>query len=282
MFIGFDIGGTKTRIAASRDCKEFVGEPKIIETPKDFTEGMKQFAEIVKELCQGESVEMAGGGIAGPIDKERGCLLNSPNIPLWIGEPLRDELSKALNAPVHIENDTAIVGMGEAHFGAGRGEEIGVYVTVSTGVGGVRIVDGSIDKNAYGFEIGHQIVDPTKTLCKNCEGPELEHLISGTATEHRFGVKAYEVKDENLWNEELPHWLALGLTNTILHWSPHVVVLGGSMIVGEPSINIEKTEEHLQEHLTIFPKLPKIKKAELEDLGGVYGALAFLDQHRKK
>jgi hypothetical protein len=54
------------------------------------------------------------------------------------------------------------------------------------------------------------------------------------------------------------------------------VVLGGSMITGNPSIPIDKTEQYLKEILKIFPQLPIMRKAELGDLGGLYGALAFL------
>jgi len=91
----------------------------------------------------------------------------------------------------------------------------------------------------------------------------------------------YEVEDESLWNEELPRWLAYGLTNTILHWSPNAVVLGGSMIVGDPAISVDAVRKNIEECLTIFPELPTIKKAELEDFGGLYGALAFINQHRE-
>jgi glucokinase len=50
-------------------------------------------------------------------------------------------------------------GLGEAVFGAGKGREIVVYMTISTGVGGARIVGGKIDASAMGFEPGHQIID---------------------------------------------------------------------------------------------------------------------------
>lgn len=280
MYIAFDIGGTKMRIAASRDCRELVGEPRIVETPKDFDEGVELFGKLAGELRGGEKIEMAGGGIAGPLDKEKAKLLNSPNIPGWIGKPLKDKLSKILEAPVHIANDTAIVGLGEAHFGAGKGYNIVVYITVSTGVGGARIVGGVIDERAFGFEPGHQIIDIDNTVCPKCLSGQLEDLISGTAIEHRFDMKPYEVKDVHLWNEELPKLLSYGLANTIMHWSPDVVVLGGSMVVGDPAISISQTEKYLKEILKIFPELPDIKKAECGDLGGLYGALAFIDQHK--
>jgi len=278
MYILFDIGGTKMRIAASRDCKEF-GEPKIVKTPKDFDEGMRVFKEIAQELCAGEKIEMAGGGIAGPLDKEKTKLLNSPNLPDWVNKPLKNELAKMLGAPVHIANDSAIVGLGEAVAGAGKGHDIVAYITVSTGVGGARIVNGKIDHRVYGFEPGHQIIDADHTLCPKCKSGQFEDLVSGTATERRFGMKAYEVKDPDLWSVELPHWISYGLVNTILHWSPNAVVLGGSMIVGDPAISVPHIEKCVHDKLTIFPELPVIKKAELGDVGGLHGAMEFVKQH---
>lgn len=280
MYILFDIGGTKTRIAASRDCKEFIEEPKVVETPKDFDEGMQLFKELVQELCKGEKVEIAGGGVAGPLNKERTQLLNSPNISGWIGKPLKEELSKVLGAPVYLANDSAIVGLGEAHFGAGKGHEIVVYITVSTGVGGARIVHGKIDERVYGFEPGHQYIDIDRTLCPECKSGQLEDLISGTAVALRFGKKAYEISDRSLWEHELPHWFGYGLANTIMHWSPDVVVLGGSMIVGDPSISVPHVTKCVRDFLTIIPEIPEIKKAELKDFGGLYGAMVFINQNK--
>ncbi len=281
MYILFDIGGTKMRVAASRDCKELFGEPVVEKTPKNFEEGVDLFQKIAKEICRGEKVEMAGGGIAGPLDGERAKLLNSPNIAGWIGQPLKSRLEEALGAPVYIENDTAIVGLGEAHRGSGVGHSVVVYITVSTGVGGVRIVDGNIDRSVCGFEPGHQIIDADHSMCPECKSGQLEDMVSGTATAHRFGKKPYEIEDEHLWTVELPHWISYGLINTIVHWSPSVVVLGGSMIVGDPAISVPHIERCIHDNLTIFPTLPAIKKASCGDFGGIYGAMEFVGQHLK-
>ncbi len=59
-------------------------------------------------------------------------------------------------------------------------------------------------------------------------------------------------------------------------WSPDVIVLGGSMITGDPSIPLDITEAHLKEILKIYPELPAIKKAELGDSGGLHGALEYI------
>ncbi len=277
MFAYFDIGGTKTRVAVSIDGQSF-GEPIKFDTPKDFDAGTKAIADAIKTLSKNEPLEATGGGIAGPIDKEHTMLINSPNLPNWTGKPLTQELGTLLGCPIYIRNDSAIVALGEAHHGAGKGDEIMAYITVSTGVGGTRIVNGKIDQSAYGFEPGHQYIDFDKTACGKCKSAEVEDYISGTATAVRFDKKAYEIEQDNAIWDELSKWLAYMLNNTIVHWSPNSVVLGGSMIVGDPAIPIEKITEHLNEICTIYPEIPVIKKATLEDLGGLYGAMVYVRQ----
>ncbi|PIP61027.1 hypothetical protein COW99_06240 [Candidatus Roizmanbacteria bacterium CG22_combo_CG10-13_8_21_14_all_38_20] len=278
MFLLFDIGGTKMRLAVSCDGKSF-DEPKIVETPQDFNAGMSLFQKITLELSGGKKINAAAGGIAGPLDREKTKLVNSPNLSGWIDRPLKETLQKILKIPVYLENDAAIVGLGEAMNGAGRGEEIIAYITVSTGIGGARIVDGKIDRNIFGFEPGHQIIDPTGMLCPMCDSAgHLEGHVSGVALEARFNKKAYEITDPQIWEEEAK-WLAYGLNNTAVYWSPSVIVLGGSMIIKSPGISIERVSHHLKKTLTIFPERPRLVKAELGDIGGLYGALEILKQN---
>ena len=271
MYLLFDIGGTKMRLAISKDGETF-GEPKVVPTPQNFEEAIKTFKKLADELSGDEKIKVAGGGMKGPFNKEKTMVVNSPSLPDWDNKPLKEELGKAIGVPVFIENDTAVVGLGEMHSGAGRGAEIGVYITISTGVGGARFINGQIDKNKFGFEPGHQIINIEE------DSPiVLEDYISGMALEKRTGKKAYEVTDPKIW-DELARWLAYGLYNTILHWSPDVVVLGGPMIVGEPSIDIEAVKNHLDDITSVFSEWPEIVEAELKDFGGLHGALAFLKQ----
>lgn len=264
------------RLAVSKNGKIF-DEPKIVPTPKDFKEGVSVFKKLAFELANKEKIEATAGGIAGPLNKERTELVNSPNIPGWIGKSIKEEFSKAIGAEVFIENDADVVGLGEAVFGAGKGYHIVAYLTISTGVGGGRIVGGRIDENALGFEPGHQIIDPGGTMCPSCNAPgHLEGYISGTAIEKKYGKKPYEITDDKIW-DETAHFLAIGLNNTIVHWSPDIVVLGGSMMK-EIGIPIERVRHHLKNLLRIFPELPRIEKAKLKDVGGLYGAMALLNQ----
>ena len=266
------------RLAISRDGKSF-DEPKIVETPQDFNAGMSLLEKIILELSGGKKIEVAAGGIAGHLDRGKTKLINSPNLSGWIDKPFKETLQKIIKAPIYLENDAAVVGLGEAVNGAGKGEEIIAYITVSTGIGGVRIVDGKIDRNIFGFEPGHQIIDPTGTLCPMCgSAGHLEGHVSGAVLEARFNKRAYEITDPQIW-EEGAKWLAYGLNNTAVYWSPSVIVLGGSMIIKSSGISIERVSHHLKKTLTIFPEHPRLAKAELGDIGGLYGALEILKQN---
>ena len=274
MFILFDIGGTKMRVAGARDFDSF-GEIKIAETPTDFNKGIKKLIFLINETAAGEKIEAIAGGIAGPFGLKTGALLTSPNLSGWIDKPFRKTLEEEFKTPIYIENDAAMAGIGEAIKGEGKGYEIVGYITVSTGVGGSRIVNGEIDERSAGFEPGQQIIDASQTLCPECSGLELGHMISGKALEERFGKKAYEIKELSVWNE-LADWLGIGLYNTIIHWSPDVMVLGGPMITGSPAIPIDRVKKKVDELLKIFPKPPKILKSTLGDDNGLYGALEYI------
>ncbi len=274
MYILFDIGGTKTRIAGAENKTSF-GTPLIFDTPQSYEEGLKALESAIREIALEVKIEKIIGGIAGPIDEKRESLVRSPNLPQWIGKTISKDLGSIFTCPVELFNDSALVGLGEALYGAGRDHEIVAYMTISTGVGGVRIVKGHIDSSFQGFEPGHQIIDADETLVAPSQGADLEHLVSGRFVEERIGKRPADITDEAFW-EEQAKLIAYGLNNTIVHWSPDVVVLGGSMM-NEVGVSVEKVEQYLKDILTIFPKIPPIKKALLGDVGGLYGALASID-----
>ncbi len=249
----FDIGATKTRMAYSLN-GEFFEEPVVFETSKDFQEGFSNFIETARNLAKDREIKKIVGGMSRSIEN-------------WDEQVFKNRLKEKFNSQIVIENDSAMVGLGEARFGAGRGFEIVAYITVSSGVGGVRIIDGKIDERAIGFEPGKQIIDIERKLT-------LEDLISGKSLEKREGRHPREISDQNVW-EDLAYKLAVGLNNIAVEWSPDIIVLGGSMIVGDPAISVELAEKNMKEILKVFPKFPVVKKAELGDFGGLYGALFY-------
>lgn len=274
MYIVVDIGGTKTRVAVSRDLREF-SEPEVFDTPASYEEGVQAVVECAQRLA-GDEITGCAVGIRGRLAPDRRQLFKDGILTDWQRKPLADDLEAALGVPVLLENDAALAGLGEAHFGAGKGYGIVAYHTVSTGVGGARIDHGEIDARASGFEPGLQTIDVDHTICPTCEGADLEGHISGSALERRFGKKPYDIPQDNWVWDQLAHILAHGLKNTVLYWSPHVIVLGGSMILGKPRILLKDIVRHTEEALAEKVACPPIVDAQLGDFGGLYGGMALL------
>lgn len=259
MYIVIDIGGTKMRVAGSADLSKF-DEPIILDTPQDYDEALKKVADVAQHIS-GEKIDKVAVGKPG-----------GRNLPQWKGKPFAADLKSLIHAPVHLENDTALVGLGEAVYGAGKGAEIVVYITVSTGVNGARIIDGAIDRSRRGFEIGGQylsIGDTPQTL---------EDLVSGKAIQERYNVASPKDlgKEHPVW-EKLARILAFGVHNTILHWSPDRVVIGGSMM-NEIGIPIPRVETHVRGMMQKFSEIPEIVHSSLGEVGGLWGGLARLEQ----
>lgn len=260
----FDIGGTRTRLAATTEGG--FSEPVFIETPQKFEEAVELIAKEAKKVC-GDQIGRAVGGLAGSLDKEKQGLYRAPNLLDWEQKNFVEALSSQINANVVIENDTAIVGLGEAVHGAGKLYNIIAYITISTGVNGVKIANKKIDENVFGYEIGHQIIDVSTHLDMTENKGELEDYISGRELEKKYkDLKDIEEKD---WRSIAEH-AAVGIFNSIVHWSPEVVILGGGLIKHIP---LEIVKDKLHNMLSsIYPESPEIVKAELGAIGGIYGA----------
>lgn len=271
----FDIGGTRTQVAVSADLEKI---DKVIsfKTPTNFTDGIKKIASTIEKLSAGKELLKIAGGVRGPLLEDKTGIQNDTILSHWIEKSIVDEIQKYYAVPVYLENDTALAGIGEAVYGAGKDLEIIAYHAISTGVGGVKIENGEIDLASVGFEPGHQIVDIDRTILGDEIKPTLENLVSGTAVKNRFGVEPYEIPQDDILWDELAEYLAQGLRNTILYWSPDVIILGGSMILGNPHIDIDRIRKYTVEALDGFVPAPLITTAKLGDESGLYGAIAIL------
>ncbi len=261
-YLVFDIGGTKSRFAISFDGINLSGIT-VVQTPQTYAEGIRAFQAISQRIAAGQILGGVAGGLPGAMDVTKSTLVGAPHLPDWIGKPIRSDIAKIFVAPVYLENDTALVGLGETVMGAGVAQPIVAYMTVSTGVNGVRIVNGRIDVSTHGFEIGHQVID---------QGMELESFIGGAAVALKYGKNPGEITDVAVW-DLVAKYTAYAVNNTILYWSPSIVVLGGAMITKIP---IPAVRNHLQKIFKIYPDIPPVVAATLGDMGGLYGALQFV------
>ncbi len=263
-FILFDLGGTNVRVGVSRDGSA-LDEIHAVPTPPSFDEGVEGIERVARDMLGGAAPRAVVGGIGWVLDRSRSHIFRSTKANLidWNDKPLREELEKRFKAPVSLENDCVLAALGEAVAvaGAGKGHDIVAYYTVSTGVGGARIVRGKPDVYASGFEPGKQLIDDRN----------LEEHVSGAAVQKKFGIHPKELSDIGE-RSLLAKILARGVHNAIVHWSPDIFVFGGSMMIGVNPIPLDVVEETLRTTLVFYPKLPAISLAALGDEAVLHGA----------
>jgi glucokinase len=164
--IGVDVGGT-TVAAGVVDEQGSVLETAQRDTPSDDprkTEGV--IADVIRELAASHDVEAVGVGAAGFVDAQRSTVLFAPNLA-WRDEPLRAAIEERCGLPVVIENDANAAAWAEARFGAGRGEDHVVILTIGTGIGGGIVLEGRLLRGRFGVaaEIGHINIVPHGRRC---------------------------------------------------------------------------------------------------------------------
>ena len=191
--LAIDIGGTK--LAAG-----IVGtDGRILargEVPTLAAEGPERVLDRLIRLAKGllempgipaDEIQRIGIGCAGPVDRQAGLILNPPNLPGWTRVPLVERIESALGRTAVLENDANAAALGEFRYGAGKGANSLVYLTVSTGIGAGIILDGKIWhglKDGAG-EVGHMTLVPDGPLCGCGNRGCLEALASGPAIARR-------------------------------------------------------------------------------------------------
>lgn len=262
----FDIGGTKTRVTISRNGRSF-RRPIIYGTPRHYAEGIRQLVDAIRQAADGWKVSRLVGCIAAPLNADHTHTVHGSFLEGWYERPLAADLRRRFHVAVFLENDAAVAGLGEATYGAGRGHGIVGYLTVSTGVGGVRIVDGRIDHATFGFEPGHMVSD-----VDHRSAVTLEHMISGLSLGRRHKQPAEDINDRRVWRD-VERSLAYGLTNLAVLWSPTVIVLGGG--VGQSQhLRLNNVRAIFRRTLKVFHSPPRIVRGTLGDSSGLWGALA--------
>lgn len=267
MIIVFDIGGSKMRFARSDTLRD-ISDPIIVETPSSYEEAIAEASQVIVTLAKGEPITAVVGGVAGTLDARHGTLHASPNMRAWIGKSLVSDLKRLTGATqIVIKNDADLAALGEATVGAGKGYEHVAYLTISTGVGGGFVSKGELLEGRYGIEPGHQIINDET-------GETLEQVIGGRHLAIRYQKQPRDL--EPAMYDMLAKRLAVGVHNVIQLWSPDVVILGGSQM---RDISLEIIAKEVARLNVMFPYVPDILLAELGDLNGLYGAVAYAQKH---
>lgn len=303
--VGIDLGGTQVRAA-------LVGERgSIVARTEERTEAhagpqrvLSQIRGLTEELlAASSSSKVVGVGVSmpGPIDTVAGIARDIPTLSGFIDFPLKAELQKLLQFPVSLENDGIAAAIGEWQFGAGRGFENLVYVTVSTGIGGGIIADGRVLRGRKGMaaHIGHMSVMPNGELCPCGNRGCFEAYGSGTAftlrartralacAETLLGRNSVEIHSRDVFAaaregdalankliDEEAEILGRGFTSLIHMFSPEIIVMGGGL-----SHEFDRLQPGIQGYIARWAmpafKDVRLVRAALGQNSGLVGAAAL-------
>jgi glucokinase len=272
MYLSIDIGGTHLRFATSQDGKK-IDQKEKFHTPKMYDDGIDLIEETVERMTNGHIPHHITIGVASPINYEKGIIMKPPALPNWAEHSIRKELELRLKTKVTLENDACLAALAEAHNISARKYPILAYITLSTGVGGARVVNGRIDYHSKPFEPGHMILDPNGRFWPGCgQKGCFESMASGRAFEITYGVKPELCEDFKIW-EEHAKTVSQGLVNVIAMWGPDVLVIGGSLVKAGKKF-IDPLMHFTINDLQIFPS-PRIVISKMDDNNVLMGGFAI-------
>lgn len=312
--VGVDLGGTKLRAALAD------GEGHLLTRMDMGTEAEKgpehvinNIVNLIKRVTKGiplESVVAVGVAAPGPLDVHTGVVINAPNMPGWLNIPLRERLSLLLNKPVYLDNDANAAAVGEQRFGAGRGAQNLVYITVSTGIGGGIISHGCLIHGMRGLagEVGHMVIDARGPKCGCGNFGCLEALASGTAIA-REAVRLIEAgmptaltemanddltkitaqlvtraaEEGDAMSQELlrraGEYIGIGVVNLLHLFNPEIVIIGGGVSQAGDLVFTPIRETVDQRAMEGYHEGVPVIPSPLGDDVGLYGAIALVLPH---
>jgi glucokinase len=311
--IGVDLGGTWVRVVLSDENGNFI--EKITEkVDKSSSKAIsKQIIRIARFLCNKHGFDkttLRGMAIAsaGPLNQKNGALIKPTNLPfeyVSLTKPIKEELA----VPVCLINDCVGAALGESTFGAAKGLDNYVYITISTGIGGGAIVDGTLllGKDGNGHEVGHLTIDYKGRLMCGCgKRGHWEAYCSGSNIPNFIRMRIKEI-DKKILNEsllfkrtegdlsglsavdlflaarskdtvslqlveEIGVLNAIGFANVINAYDPSLITVGGTVTLKNKKMILSPIKKYVEEYAV--NRVPKIMVTPLGEDAGVYGAVA--------
>lgn len=312
--LGIDLGGTKVLASvvnvATGEVVTSVRKRTKAEKGQDFIS--KRTVELVSsalseaQLPADAEIVAIGVGAAGQIDREKGIILDAPNLGVR-NLNLSELLGNEFHRPVYMGNDVEVATIGELYYGAGRGYKNMVCIFVGTGIGGGIVQNGKIYTGETGTagEVGHMTIDAGGRLCGCGNRGCLEAYASRTAITRaimaeihhgrksiladeaaqqlklgepiiRSGLLADAIKqNDDLTTEvvrEAADYLGYGLGSVINFYNPECIILGGGVIEAIDLLFERASTRALTFALSQPAKKTTILRTKLGDFSGVVGA----------
>ena len=281
--LAFDIGGTEIKYAL---CDESFNLTEKKSIPTNAHEGGKRIIERVIEIIKScDGIDRVGISTAGQVDSVKGeIVFATDTIPSYTGVKIKELVQKETGIPTAVENDVNSAALGEAIFGAGRGEKSFICLTYGTGIGGAIYLDGKLfTGNSFSAgEFGHIVTHQGGRKC-TCGGEGCYEAYASTTAlvndvNEKLGLslngrEIFERFDDpeikaviDLWIDEI----VTGLKSLVYIFNPSLIVAGGG-IMNEEYITKEINARLQSQLMNSFKKL-RVVKAQMGNDANKLGA----------
>jgi fructokinase len=289
LYGAIEAGGTKFVCAVGTGPEDLRAHARFpTTTPKETLDKCIEFFRSQPKL------DALGVGCFGPIElrvgaRRYGHVTTTPKVG-WGNADIVGPLRDALGVPIGFDTDVNGAVLGEARWGAARGLDTAVYVTIGTGIGGGALIAGRLAHGLVHPEMGHLLVprEPDDLEfagdCPFHGGRCWEGLASGPAIERRFGQRAETLPaDHRAWDLEA-RYIASALTTLVLVLSPERIILGGGVMQVEALFPLVR--KHLMRSLAGYVQADLVLKGMdqyvvpplLGQQSGIAGGIALAER----
>jgi glucokinase len=189
LVLALDVGGTKLAagiITAEGEVRVSTACPTDrAATPAEVVAVLLAMSGRAMAEAEVRWADLRGVGVSfgGPVDFPSGKTVTCHHLPGWEGFPLRELVAERTGLSVAMDNDANAAALGETVFGAAKGCEHVLYLTVSTGIGAGLVLNGQVHRgaNSLAGELGHTLVAPDGPACTCGRGGCLEAVAAGPA-----------------------------------------------------------------------------------------------------
>jgi glucokinase len=189
LLAGVDVGGSALKLGVLARDGSRRAERSLAVRPGEPAQTIFQAAARALRELAGGPLEAVGVGLPGLLDRVKGRVHQSPNLPWLVDVPVAEVLGEALgleSTAIRLENDANVAALGEQWLGAARGLGNLLLLTLGTGIGGGLILSGELFVGeGLAGEPGHLNIDPNGPPCGCGSRGCLEMFASATAARRR-------------------------------------------------------------------------------------------------
>ncbi len=299
--LGIDIGGTQIKGALVDSSGAVLGTRRI-PTPLNLDALQAGLGALVEELAAQQPISGVGIGCKGIIDVATTRVECQPGVMNYLEGCVLAELI-GLDAPVYADNDARVTLVGECVWGAARGKQDVLLLTLGTGVGGGILSGGRILRGHRGIagHIGHLTTDPEGPVCICGNRGCLESFFSarvieaeafsakhrGRITTLRDNASCQEVFEQAQRGDAVSQGIVesavrkLGgaIAGLLFVLDPEIVILGGQVAQSGEMLFDPLRDEIAWRTRTLLRREIPIVPMQVNDPSGVVGAAALVFHH---